>query len=132
MRSPRRQSAIKSSTSLLRVRKRTLPCPFSLSILLCLKLHVLNVFAALPHVTGNASVALQNKKRICNLVHKIAVVANNQKAAGKTGKELLKNIHRKNIKVVGGFIQNQKVGIGKKKPHKKKPLPLTAAQSSNR
>ena len=89
---------------------------------------VFNIFRTFTNKAAYISIFFENKKSISHLVHKIAVMAYNQKATLILHQKLLQNIHRKNIKVISRLIKNQKIRVSHQKSYKEKPFPFTTTQ----
>ena len=57
-------------------------------------------------------------------------MANNKKTAFVSHKELFQNVHSKNIKVVGWFVQNKEVWIFQQQAYKEKALSFSAGEGA--
>ena len=57
------------------------------------------------------SPALKDKEVIHNLIHEIAVVRDNHQAALIVQKELLQDVERNDVKVIGWLVQNEEVRV---------------------
>ena len=74
------------------------------------------------------SVALENEQMVYHLIHEISVVTHYDNAAREVLKILLKHLERLYIKVVGGLIEYQEVGVAHQHGTQVELALLTSAQ----
>jgi len=69
---------------------------------------------AVVALVGNAVAAVQFENPLGRVVQEVAIVGDGHHGAGEAVQELLQPVHRLGIQVVGGFVEQQHVGLGQK------------------
>src|SRR5690606_22053778 len=80
----------------------------------------------------NNAFPFKNKQVFHQPIHKIAVVGDYNQTTRKIVQKLLKGIQGHDIKVVGGLIQNQKIGVFDQYQQQLQPSQFSPAQVSNK
>ena len=79
-------------------------------------------------VVADAAFAFENEEVVDDVVHKAAVVADDDKAALVADEELLEDAEGVDVKVVGGLVEDEEVGVGHQDGEEVEFAPLAAAK----
>ena len=88
----------------------------------------LEVLTAGTHKATDATLSVQHQQGVHRLVHEAAVVAYHHQTAAVAFQKGFQDGEGKDVKVVGGLVQHQKVGVSHQESHQIQPLQLAAGQ----